>query len=633
MLYNQKNAVHSQTTVGVAGVLLAFIAEFPGVGLCAITQTPFNVVITQTLPFVNAVLTISDIFMLIHSYSELSMTDNHGKEKLGIIMKRVGPQIFLTRLCTSAAFFSCWLIPIPALRAFAQHAGMLNLIGIVVTFLIFPLFICFDLKRRSMKRYDVLCCCVAEIESAVPVHSSTSCNNNNAQPAVTRVMSPDRVETRTQVLTNQDEENEFWSKDNVNEDTEDYTEEDTLTGCSQDDCLGFSLTHWVKNHYAPFIIKRWIRMIALSAFGIIVVVCVWQAMKVKDGLELTDIVPKDSDEHAFLSSQSKDFGFYNMFAVTEDLNYPAMQDELHEYYKKLSEVKNVINTDTNQPTFWLILFTNWLKHLQATFDKEKAQGKLNTESWSANASSDAILAYKLIVQTGDPQDPIDKRRVDYGKLVSGDRINEKAFYFYLSAWVGNDALSYEISLANIRPKPHPWIFTKDTELKIPKSGNIKYAQIPFNLHKLTDTEKIAEMIFSVRQICDYFTTKLGMPNYPWGIPFLFWDQYMHLRTHLAYALGATGLSIIVIISILLMNIRAVVLILFYLAGIVLQLFGIMGFFNIHLSAVSAVMLVVSVGISVPYSVHFCLVSWTDLSSSDFLWEIIERFFRSHLLSI
>ncbi|XP_033217581.1 protein patched isoform X2 [Belonocnema kinseyi] len=616
VLYNRKDAVRSQTTVGVAGVLLAFVAEFSAVGMCAITQTPFNVVITQTVPFVNIVLTVSDIFLVTHSYSDLSMTGMPGREQLGMILKRIGPQVFLTRLCSSAAFFSSWLIPIPALREFAQHAGMLNLLGLAVTLLIFPLLISLDLKRRHSRRHDIFCCCAAEVESARTFHNSQACSGK-AKQAVTRAMPPDRVETCTQILTTQDDQNEFWVGGNVIGDADESTEADTLTGCSQDDCLSFSLSYWVKNYYAPFITKRWIKMVAMSFLGMIVVVCVWQAMQVKNGLELTDIVPQNSDEHAFLTAQSNHFGFYNMFAVTGEFNYAAKQDELHDYYKKLSQVKNVISSSSggSQSNFWLILFTNWLKDLQTTFDKEKAQGKLDTECWYGNASDDAILAYKLIVQTGDPQDPIDKRRVDYAKLVVGDRINKQGFYFYLSAWVGNDALAYEVSQANIRPKPNPWSFSTDTELKIPKSGNIKYAQIPFDLHKLTNTEKITEMIFRVRQICQHYT-QLGIPNFPWGIPFQFWDQYMDLRTYLAYALGAAGLSIAIIISILLMNFRAVLLVLFYLAGIVLQLLGIMGFCNINLSAVPAVLLVVSVGISVPFSVHFCLSFVTSIGSRD-----------------
>ncbi len=49
---------------------------------------------------------------------------------------------------------------------------------------------------------------------------------------------------------------------------------------------------------------------ALLIFGII------GTVRVKDGLDLTDVVPRDTTEYKFLAAQEKYFGFYNMYAVT-----------------------------------------------------------------------------------------------------------------------------------------------------------------------------------------------------------------------------------------------------------------------------------------------------------------------------
>ena len=37
----------------------------------------------------------------------------------------------------------------------------------------------------------------------------------------------------------------------------------------------------------------------------------------KEGLDLTDVVPKNTNEYRFLEAQSKYFGFYNFYAVTK----------------------------------------------------------------------------------------------------------------------------------------------------------------------------------------------------------------------------------------------------------------------------------------------------------------------------
>ena len=53
-----------------------------------------------------------------------------------------------------------------------------------------------------------------------------------------------------------------------------------------------------------------IGFLALLIFGII------GTVKVKDGLDLTDLVPRDTNEYKFVEAQEKYFGFYNMYAVT-----------------------------------------------------------------------------------------------------------------------------------------------------------------------------------------------------------------------------------------------------------------------------------------------------------------------------
>lgn len=66
--------------------------------------------------------------------------------------------------------------------------------------------------------------------------------------------------------------------------------------------------------FQVFTILFFLIMLMISGYGI---------SKVKDGLDLTDIVPKDTAEYKFLQTQSKYFGFYNVYMVTKvrDWNY------------------------------------------------------------------------------------------------------------------------------------------------------------------------------------------------------------------------------------------------------------------------------------------------------------------------
>jgi hypothetical protein len=56
----------------------------------------------------------------------------------------------------------------------------------------------------------------------------------------------------------------------------------------------------------------------------------------------------------------------------------------------------------------------------------------------------------------------------------------------------------------------------------------------------------------IRDICDTFAAQ-GLPNYPHGIIFTFWEQYINLRFYLLLALIAVLAAIFVILSILLLN--------------------------------------------------------------------------------
>jgi len=106
----------------------------------------------------------------------------------------------------------------------------------------------------------------------------------------------------------------------------------------------------------------YLQVVSMVILVMILAGSVWGITKVTDGLDLTDIVPQNTDEHAFLSAQGKYFGFYNMYAVTRgDFEYPTNQKLLYEYHEAFMRVPNIIkNDDGGLPEFWLSLFRDWL---------------------------------------------------------------------------------------------------------------------------------------------------------------------------------------------------------------------------------------------------------------------------------
>lgn len=396
VLLRWKEPVNGQSGVGIAGVLLIGVSTAAGLGFCAILGIAFNAATTQVVPFLALGLGVDHIFVLTQAYAQ---RDNN--EHTGQVLKKAGLSVLFAAASTAGSFFAAVLIPVPALRVFCLQAAILLCFNLAAVLLVFPAMVSLDLRRRKAGRSDILCCCLPTL---MPIN-----NNSCKQP---------------------------------------HPQEESLIGCSDKDCLSFSLSNFAGKYYAPFITKGSVKFIGMVSLSIIVGFSLFTAMKLEDGLELTDLVPKGTDEHKFLNAQGKLFGFYNMFAVTQgDFEYPTNQKLLHEYHEIFVRVKHVIKNDNGGlPDFWLGLFRDWLLNLQKTFDRDYLEGRITQERWFTNATDDAILAYKLLVQTGHVDNPIDKSLVTQVRLVDSEGIiNPRAFYNYLSAWAWNDVLAYGAS--------------------------------------------------------------------------------------------------------------------------------------------------------------------------------------------
>ena len=63
--------------------------------------------------------------------------------------------------------------------------------------------------------------------------------------------------------------------------------------------------------------KFWLQVTVIVSFLVLLVAGSWGVTQVKDGLDLTDIVPRETTEFQFLKAQEQYFGFYSIYAVTK----------------------------------------------------------------------------------------------------------------------------------------------------------------------------------------------------------------------------------------------------------------------------------------------------------------------------
>ncbi|XP_034955500.1 protein patched homolog 1 isoform X2 [Zootoca vivipara] len=648
----------SQGAVGLAGVLLVALSVAAGLGLCSLIGISFNAATTQVLPFLALGVGVDDVFLLAHAFSETGQNKRIPfEDRTGECLKRTGASVALTSISNVTAFFMAALIPIPALRAFSLQAAVVVVFNFAMVLLIFPAILSMDLYRREDRRLDIFCCftspCVSRVIQIEPqvyaeAGDSTRCSppppySSHSFAHETQITMQSTVQLRTEYdphtqvyYTTAEPRSEISvqpvtvTQDNLSCQSPESTRssrdllsqfsESTLH-CLEPPCTKWTLSSFAEKQYAPFLLKPKAKLVVIFLFLALLGLSLYGTTRVRDGLDLTDIVPRETREYDFIAAQFKYFSFYHMYVVTQKADYPNIQHLLYELHKSFSDVTYVLLEENKQlPKMWLHYFRDWLQGLQEAFDRDWESGKITYNDYR-NGSEDAVLAYKLLVQTGIQDKPFDISQLTKQRLVDADGIiNPNAFYIYLTAWVSNDPVAYAASQANIRPHRPEWVHDKadympETRLRIPEAEPIEYVQFPFYLNGLRDTSDFVEAIEKVRAICNNYTS-LGVPSYPNGYPFLFWEQYIGLRHWLLLSISVVLACTFLVCALFLLNPWTAGIIVVVLALMTVELFGMMGLIGIKLSAVPVVILIASVGIGVEFTVHIALAFLTAMGDKN-----------------
>ena len=519
--------------------------------------------------------------------------------QIGECLRRSGVSVLVTSLCYLCAFLAAAVIPIPALRAFSFQAAVLTAVNLFIMLTLFPAALALDLRRVRSGKIDLLCCYKAPENPSV---AAMLREKKRGRPAAAEGKG-DRVADGSQERLSRNS----GSKSAAEEAREEARSERESANAPPK----WSLDWLAARHYGYWVTRPPVTVVATAVAVALTVFGVYGAVGMEDGLRLTDVVPRNTTVYRFLSAQSDYFGFYNMYAVTQGhFEYPQNQALLYDYHNAFVRVPSIIKDDDGGlPEFWLSLFRTWLTKLQGAFDEDLASGAIYEGGWHQNASEYGVLAYKLLVQTGHVDYPVDETLLLRNRLVDAHgTINPSAFYNYLSAWYGNDAMAYSFSQVNIVPTPKEWLHdARDADLRVPKSQPIAYAQIPFYLGQVGQTETVVAAIAQVRAICDRFESERGLPNFPRGFPFTFWEQYLTLRFWLYVALASILAAVFIVFAFVLVNAHLGGVVVVVIALLLVQLVGFMSAVGIRLSAIPAAILIIAAGLGVQFTVHVCMV--------------------------
>ncbi|XP_063512727.1 protein patched homolog 2 isoform X6 [Pongo pygmaeus] len=604
------DCAQSQGAVGLAGVLLVALAVASGLGLCALLGITFNAATTQVLPFLALGIGVDDVFLLAHAFTEalpgtpLQVPTVSWQERMGECLQRTGTNVVLTSINNVAAFLMAALVPIPALRAFSLQAAIVVGCTFVAVMLVFPAILSLDLRRRHCQRLDVLCCfsspCSARVIQILPqelgdgtvpvgvahltatVQAFTHCEASSQHvvtilPPQAHLVPPPSDPLGSELFSPGGSTRDLLGQEG---------ETRQKAACKSLPCARWNLAHFARYQFAPLLLQSHAKAIVLVLFGALLGLSLYGATLVQDGLALTDVVPRGTKEHAFLSAQLRYFSLYEVALVTQGgFDYAHSQRALFDLHQRFSSLKAVLPPPATQaPRTWLHYYRNWLQGIQAAFDQDWASGRITRHSYR-NGSEDGALAYKLLIQTGDAQEPLDFSQVGRGLEGSGstgaagllgpglqpslplqlttrklvDReglIPPELFYMGLTVWVSSDPLGLAASQANFYPPPPEWLHDKyDTtgeNLRIPPAQPLEFAQFPFLLRGLQKTADFVEAIEGARAACAE-AGQAGVHAYPSGSPFLFWEQYLGLRRCFLLAVCILLVCTFLVCALLLLN--------------------------------------------------------------------------------
>ncbi|CAM5136584.1 unnamed protein product [Eretmochelys imbricata] len=342
---------------------------------------------------------------------------------------------------------------------------------------------------------------------------------------------------------------------------------------------------------------------------------------VHDGLYLTDIVPRGTKEHAFIATQAKYFSFYHVFIATQGgFHYPSSQEALYGLHRALGGLPHVVRDRARQPPkMWLHYFQDWLRGLQAAFDREWQAGRITRDSYR-NGSRTAHWPTSCSSRRATKRSRSTTIRLTTRRLVDENGIiPPETFYICLTVWVSNDPLGVAASHANFYPPP-PEVDARTSTTppartcESPAAQPLEFAQFPFYLSGLRQTADFVEAIESVRAVCEEAARERGVASYPSGYPFLFWSSTSACATGSCWPSASCWPAPSWCVPCCCSTPGPPASSVAVLAMMTVELFGIMGLMGIKLSAIPAVILIASVGIGVEFTVHVALGFLTAMGS-------------------
>ncbi|KAI1727848.1 patched family domain-containing protein [Ditylenchus destructor] len=571
-------SVKSSCYLAIIGVLIVTYSSLAGLGLCTLMGIHFNAATTQIVPFLTLGLGIDDMFLLLHNYD--GVLESVKRDEVAVLIKETGMSILITSINNILAFLTGTILPIPALRSFCSQVAVLLFFNVVCIIIIYPACIALDLKRRKAGIRDMTCGCLCSAPE--PLKSEKGSARQEKESS-----------SRNQLVKSVSASSELGFQEMVAFPNSHAKPVDHKVSKSDSAAKWYTLTGFLHGVYIPLLMKPWAKMAILLTCSFMFLFGCVGLYNSDIGLELSDVLPENTPPSAFLKAREKYFSFYPFHIAFKGphIDYPNQQDQI----VQLSELP------------WTRYMFNWLKSLQNAIDKEIASGNLDPKTGvnKTEITDQALFAKRLLCSYGTTYNCTGRLAL---RLIENDKN-----HIIRADGYNTDSMMYYVSQAAFFPAPPGWAYDKHISALVPPAEPLLYSQIPFFLTGLIDTPVIVEMIREIRKICDEYSDN-GLPVFPIGIPFTFWEQYLHLTIHLFEAIVIIAIAVLAVISVIIFNPWAAAMVAIIVVSMTVELAGFMGLFGVKLNPISAVTLITAVGIGVEFTAHVVLAFLTSLGT-------------------
>ena len=587
--------VHSKTVLGLGGTIVVAISVLAAYGLCIYAGIMFST-LTQILPFILLGVGLDDIFVLVLGLEEVTKKHpevDDPREKVRMTLETFGMSITTTSVTNLMAFGLGSITGIPSVRAFCIYAAVAIVMDYLLQISLFVALISWNIRRERAQRYDVLCCLSRQQgPSNVGVRVSPSCSASadmRASSKAREFAAPDKNTPSSSAYRPpaSDTQVKKGAMAAMPKDVGGSTALEAGAKPSVRDSLRTStmfhvLSSWYMHKvHVPLLRPIGVRLLITLSFLLIFVFGTLGSRFVKQGITLSFLTRPDSDVGEFFRRAERSLDKVKgvdarVYVRDVDFASESVQATILDMVPEVVLLDAVNAKFTTLGDVWLYRMVQYAQWMETMPGQEALTAEV------------PVPAPK---RPGKWTSPVEGRTA---RVIKSDK-----FYPVLKEWSGRST-----------SEGGGTIFVDQNMYLNPSDGTIETASFSIMLGARDEPEEGARQLKELKEYYHAKSEDLGgrMDEHVFIFNgFLVFDEgELILKREVSVNIAAAMCGVFAVTLVSLIHPWAAVLCTLSVVISVIGLFGVLWASNTRFNSVSAINLVMAVGLSVDYNVHMAL---------------------------